>query len=99
MGKANISFPEGLLEEIDRRAAASGTTRSGFVQEASARYIAQLDDDAHRTERRTRILDAMARAREIGRHLPPGPDAVTLIRELRDAPPRWERSEDESDER
>ena len=31
MGKANISFPEGMLEEIDRRAAQAGTTRSGCL--------------------------------------------------------------------
>jgi hypothetical protein len=95
MGKANISFPEGLLEEIDRRAAAAGATRSGFVQEASTRYIAELDREAGADARRTRILDAQRRAAEIGAHLSPGPDGVTLLRELRDSPPRCSLNEEE----
>ena len=98
MGKANISFPDGMLEEIDRRAAATGATRSGFIQEASARYLAELDREAGADVRRGRILDAMARARAIGSRIPDGPDAATLVRELRDAPPRWERPSDDADD-
>ena len=89
MGKANISFPEGMLEEIDRRADAAGTTRSGFVQEATARYIAQLDHDVEREARRQRIENAATRMAEIGKRMPPGPDGVTLIRQMRDAVPEW----------
>lgn len=89
MGKANISFPDGVLEEIDRRAAAAGTTRSGFVQEAAAHYIAELDRATEQDERRVRIDRAIAGMREIGRRIPAGSDGTALIRQLRDAPPRW----------
>ncbi len=100
MGKANISFPDGMLEEVDRRAAASNTTRSAFIQEATARYLAQLDYDTERAERAARIERAKIHMREIGASLPPGPDGVTLIRQMRDAVPEWAlpRSEAESDE-
>ncbi|MEA5075717.1 MAG: hypothetical protein VB139_05145 [Coriobacteriia bacterium] len=97
MGKANISFPDGMLEEIDRRAAEVGTTRSGFIQEATATYIARLDQDAEREERRRRIERAMVGMREIGKRMPPGPDGVTILRQMRDALPEW-LAEDERDE-
>ena len=99
MGKANISFPDGLLEEVDRRAAAAGTTRSAFIQEATATYLAQTDYEAEREERRQRIERAMIGMREIGRRMPPGPDGVTILRQMRDALPEWladnERTDDE----
>jgi hypothetical protein len=97
MGKANISFPEGMLEEIDRRAAEAGTTRSGFIQEATSAYIARIDEDAEREERRKRIERAMTGMREIGKRMPPGPDGATIIRQMRDALPEW-LTEDERDD-
>ena len=97
MGKANISFPEGMLEEIDRRAEAAGTTRSGFIQEATATYIARLDETAEREERRVRIERAMVGMREIGARMPPGPSGTVIIRQLRDALPEW-LTEDERDD-
>ena len=99
MGKANISFPDGMLEDVDRRAAETGTTRSGFVQEAVARYIVQTEYDAEREARARRIEEAGRRMAEIGRNMSPGPDGVTLIRQMRDAVPEWltpkPRSDDE----
>jgi hypothetical protein len=89
MGKANISFPEGMLEEIDRRAAATGMSRSAFVQEAAGRYLAQLDYEREREVRSQRIERAKRHMAEIGASLPPGPDGVTLIRQMRDAVPEW----------
>jgi hypothetical protein len=89
MGKANISFPDGMLEEVDRRAAAAGTTRSAFIQEATATYLAQTDYDAEREERRQRIERAQEHMAELGRALPPGPDGATIIRQMRDAVPEW----------
>ncbi|MDO8848927.1 MAG: hypothetical protein Q7W51_11140 [Coriobacteriia bacterium] len=89
MGKANISFPEGMLEEVDRRAAAAGITRSAFVQEATATYIARTDYDLEREERRQRIERAQKHMAELGRALPPGPDGATIIRQMRDAVPEW----------
>jgi hypothetical protein len=89
MGKANISFPEGMLEDIDRRATETGTTRSGFVQKAVARYIAQVTYDIEREARAKRIEEAIDGMRKIGESLPPGPDGVTLIRQMRDEVPEW----------
>lgn len=89
MGKANISFPDGMLEEIDRRAEAAGITRSAFVQEATATYIARTDYEAEREERRQRIKRAQEHMAELGRALPPGPDGTTIIRQMRDAVPEW----------
>jgi DNA-binding transcriptional MocR family regulator len=89
MGKANISFPDGMLEEIDRRAEAAGITRSAFVQEATATYIARADYDVEREERRQRIERAQQHMAELGRALPPGPDGATIIRRMRDAVPEW----------
>lgn len=97
MGKANISFPEGMLEEVDRRAAERGTTRSGFVQEATARYLRQVEHENELEARRRDIEEAIRGMREIGAGLAPGPDGVTLIRQMRDAPPRWERAEEAPD--
>jgi len=93
MGKANISFPDGLLEEIDRRAAVSGTTRSGFVQEAASHYIADLNEDRTRAERESRIGEAMRRMRKLAERLDLNNDD-DLVRRLRDAPPRSERHGD-----
>jgi hypothetical protein len=89
MGKANISFPEGMLEEVDRRAAGAGMTRSAFIQEATGHYLAQLQHDVEREARVERIERAIAGMREIGQRLPPGPDGVSLIRQMRDAVPGW----------
>jgi hypothetical protein len=89
MGKANISFPDGMLEEVDARATEAGTTRSAFIQEATAQYLAQLDYEAERDARAERIEHALAHMREIGASLPPGPDGVTILRQMRDAVPEW----------
>ncbi|MDZ4179121.1 MAG: hypothetical protein U1E29_07815 [Coriobacteriia bacterium] len=97
MGKANISFPDGMLEEVDRRAAAAGITRSAFVQEATATYIARTDYDAEREERRQRIQRAIVGMREIGDRMPPGPDGTTIIRQMRDALPEWLTDREERD--
>ncbi len=85
MGKANISFPEGMLEEIDRRATASGATRSSFIQEAAARYLAQLDHDSEVSLRSVRIEEAIQGLRRLGETIPSGPSGVGLIREIRGA--------------
>ena len=89
MGKANISFPEGMLEEVDRRAAEAGMTRSALIQETTGHYLAQLQHDVERQARAERIERAIAGMREIGQRLPPGPDGVSLIRQMRDAVPGW----------
>ena len=84
MAKVNISMPDGLLEEIERRAAAADTTRSAFIQEAASHYIATLDDRAAREERADRIAHAADGMARLGSRVPPGEDAAAIIRRLRD---------------
>lgn len=97
MTRVNITVPDGLLEEIDRAAAEAGMTRSGFLQEAGARYAAEVGAGRARDERQERILAAQRRAAEIGSQLPPGPDGLTLLRELRDSWPDWAPDDDGDD--
>ncbi|MDP2181298.1 MAG: type II toxin-antitoxin system HicB family antitoxin [Actinomycetota bacterium] len=97
MARVNITIPDGLLDDIDRTARAIGQTRSGFLQEAGARYITATAEEHERVERAQRVERARQRARKIGDRLAPGPDGATLIRELRDAPPRLTREENAGD--
>jgi metal-responsive CopG/Arc/MetJ family transcriptional regulator len=96
MAKPTISLPDGLLEDVDRRAADAGISRSAFIQEALVHYGRELDTEQERDARAERIGRAMAQAREIAKHMPPdAPDAETIIRAIRDAPPRWLRDEED----
>lgn len=90
MGKVNISIPDALLEEIDRRADATGTTRSGFVQDAAAHYLTTLDREAARVARAERLGCALQKMRSLA-PVVGAPGSARVIREMRDAPPRWER--------
>jgi predicted transcriptional regulator len=90
VAKVNVSLPDTLLEEVDALARELERSRSGLVQEATARYVAELKADRAARERRERIEAAIQRARLLGRQIPDGPSGVELIRELRDSPPRWE---------
>lgn len=89
MAKTTISVPDALLEDIDRRAAETGTTRSGFVQEAAAHYIATLDAEQARAERAERIDAAIDKMREAATHMPKGTDGTAIIRRFRDMPEPW----------
>lgn len=89
MSKINISLPDGLLEEVDRRAEGQGMTRSGFLREAANRYITALDTDAQAKAREERLGRALEKMRSIAPAVG-APDAARVIRELRDAEPRWE---------
>ncbi len=89
MAKTTISVPDALLEDIDQRAAETGTTRSGFVQEAAAHYIAQLDAEQARAERAERIEAAIGKMRETATHMPKGTDGTAIIRHFRDLPEPW----------
>jgi HicB_like antitoxin of bacterial toxin-antitoxin system len=44
--KVMVSFPDDLLERIDREASERGTTRSGFLQEAARRELGWPDPAA-----------------------------------------------------
>lgn len=90
MGKINISLPDGLLEEIDRRADAAGATRSGFLQDAAAHYLTALDEEAARAARERRMSRALKKMRSLA-PVVGSPGSTKVLRETRDAPPRWER--------
>lgn len=89
MAKPTISIPDGLLEDVDRRAGAAGITRSAFIQEAITHYGAELDAERKQDARARRIAAAIERAREIAQKMPPDVDGTAIIRRFRDAPPRW----------
>ena len=88
MPRVNITIPDGLLDEIDHTASSIGQTRSGFLQEASVRYAAQIRDERERAERAERLTEARRKMRSIA-HAVGAPDAAKVIREVREAPPRW----------
>lgn len=85
MAKVNISLPDGLLSEIDAKAAERGTTRSGFIQEAAAGYVTALDAEKAEAERDARFERALRHAKEIGRMIDPDFDEVAAIRHDRDS--------------
>ncbi len=89
MAKINISVPDGLLEEVDERARSAGLTRSGFIQEATAHYLADLDAEVEADARAERIGRAIAKMRKVAEHMPPGTDGTAIIRRFRDAPEPW----------
>jgi metal-responsive CopG/Arc/MetJ family transcriptional regulator len=86
MGKINISLPDELIEEIDRRA---GDNRSAFVREATAHYITSLDEQKEADARAERIGKAIEMMRSIAPEVG-APDSAKVIRDLRDASPRWD---------
>lgn len=85
MTKINISIPSELLERIDSEARALGTSRSGLIQEASARYVTEVERDREAELRRLKTKAASKRMREIGARLKLGPDTdvVALLHEAR----------------
>lgn len=86
MTKLNISMPQELLEVIDEEANALGLTRSGLIQEASARYVAASREDRDAEIRRLRIERAIKRMGEIGAQLGlQGKDAAELVHQARAA--------------
>jgi metal-responsive CopG/Arc/MetJ family transcriptional regulator len=97
MAKTNISMPDALLEEIDRRAAAAQTTRSGFIQEAAAHYLSALDEAAADRARAERLGLAYDKMRRVAEHMPPGTDGTAIIRRFRDQREPWLAAEDARD--
>ncbi|MFA5844565.1 MAG: type II toxin-antitoxin system HicB family antitoxin [Coriobacteriia bacterium] len=89
MGKINISLPDGMLEEIDRRASAAGATRSGFLQDAAGHYLTALDEEAACAARAKRVGHALQKMRSLA-PVVGAPGSAKAIREIRDAPSRWE---------
>jgi hypothetical protein len=87
--KVNISLPEGLVSEIDEAAGELGLTRSGFVAEASARYVADVKNLSAEEQRRKDIDRALATFRRIGANLPPGTGDQMIAQMRRDRDRGW----------
>ena len=85
MTKLNISMPQELLDEIDAEAVALGLSRSGLIQEASARYVVAARADRETEARRLRIEAAADRMRRIGADFGPTSDTAQLVAEARAA--------------
>jgi metal-responsive CopG/Arc/MetJ family transcriptional regulator len=75
VAKVLISFPDELLERLDRDARSRGTTRSGLLQDLAAHHLA--DDEAERAARIAALLRAP------GRHGGRGTDEVRRDRQSR----------------
>jgi len=76
MAKVLISMSDDLLERVDREAAAKGTSRSRFLQDAVIRELG--------TPSRERIAAALVRGREALAGTGPF-ESADLIRQERDA--------------
>lgn len=85
MTKLNISMPQELLDEIDAEASALGLSRSGLIQEASARYVVSTRRDREAEKRRLRIEAAAERMRRLGTEYGLRGDAAEMIAEARSA--------------
>jgi metal-responsive CopG/Arc/MetJ family transcriptional regulator len=84
MSKLNISMPQELLEQIDAEADVLGITRSGLIQEASVRYMAQSRTDREAEARRLRGQAAARRMKAIGAEIGlTSSDTVSLLAEAR----------------
>ncbi len=82
--KVTISLPDGLLDDIDAEALASGTTRSGIVQEASAHYLAHARDERSAGERQAEADDLVGWLSELaGRPVSDRRQTLEILREIR----------------
>lgn len=63
--KVNVSLPEELVSEIDEVASDLGMSRSGFIAEASSRYIADIRNLSAEERRHKEIQRAIAGFRRI----------------------------------
>ncbi len=68
--KVNVSLPEDLVSRIDEAAGLLGVTRSGFIAEASSRYVADVKDLTAEERRRKDIQRAIDGFRSIREESP-----------------------------
>ena len=87
--KVNVSLPEELVGEIDETAGELGLTRSGFIAEASARYVADVKNLSAEERRRRDIDRALATFRRVGSKLPPGAVDEMIAQVWRDRDRGW----------
>ena len=82
--KVNVSLPPGLVAQIDEVAAELGLSRSGFIAEASARYVADVKSLSAEEKRKREFDEALAHMREIGKKIPKDVDYMAIIRQFRE---------------
>lgn len=88
MAKVNVSIPDELLEQVDEIASELHRSRSGLVQEATARYVAEALAERERKAREEEISAAFAGMRRLSTSVPAGEDTTALIRRDRDSKER-----------
>ena len=82
--KVNISLQRDLVDEIDGAAKELGVTRSGFVAEATARYVADVKNLSAEERLRKDRERALATFRRVGPTTTPGFDGVAQVRNDRE---------------
>lgn len=87
--KVNVSLPEDLVSEIDAAATDLGLSRSGFIAEASSRYVTDLKNLSAEEMRRKDIDRAIATFRRVGAQLPPGAVQEMMDQTRRDRDRGW----------
>lgn len=93
--KVNVSLPEVLVSEIDEAAASLGLSRSGFIAEASSRYVTDVKNLSAQEQRKKDIERAFSSFRRIGAKLT-AEDVQDMIDQTRrdrdrDTPEEWQR--------
>lgn len=87
--KVNISLPEQLVERIDEVAKELGLSRSGFLAEASERYVADIKNLSAEERRRKDIERAMATFKRVGAQLTAEDIQEMIDRTRRDRDRGW----------
>jgi metal-responsive CopG/Arc/MetJ family transcriptional regulator len=82
--KVNVSLPRELVTEIDQVAAERGLSRSGFIAEASARYVADLKSLSAEELRKRKFDEALADMSERAKRIPQDVDYMKIIRGFRE---------------
>jgi metal-responsive CopG/Arc/MetJ family transcriptional regulator len=86
MAKVNISLPDELLDEVDSLAQELDESRSGFVREATVRYVATVRSESEERRRREQIERALASARALADSThADGESAESIVRRDRDS--------------
>lgn len=83
MAKINISIPDELLSQVDALALERHSSRSGFVAEATARYVTSVLQERAEQKRRESIDRALEKAQRIGARFGTI-DGAASVREDRD---------------
>lgn len=82
--KVNVSLPPELVAQIDEVAAEHGLSRSGFIAEASARYVAEIKNLSAEELRKRDIDRAIEDMKEHGKKIPRDVDCMRIIRGFRE---------------